>query len=107
MTGNVKEIMGRECSSFSGGEDAVILYWQLPGVVHNVLHYLVQNLFKESCPDPDVFDGLGGEGLRGAAGGGGALTPQRFVAYALGSPAQQHHTVNAKRSLPQARDVSL
>lgn len=43
-----------------------------------------------------MFDGLGGEGLRGAAGSGGALSPQRFMAHALGSPAghKGHHTVN-------------
>lgn len=33
-----------------------------------------------------MFDGLGREGLRGAAGGGGALSPQRFMAHTLGSP---------------------
>ena len=60
---------------------------KLPRVVHNILHYLVQNFLEESCPDPDVFDGLGRKGLRGAAGGGGALSPQRFMAHALGSPA--------------------
>lgn len=69
---------------------------KLPGVVHDVLHYLVQNLFKESRPDPDVFDSLGGEGLWGAAGSGGALPSQRFVAHTLGSPAQQRQTVKAK-----------
>lgn len=69
---------------------------QSPGVVHDVLHYLVQNLFEESRPDPDVFDGLCREGLRGAAGGGGALSPQRFMAHALGSPAghKRHNSVN-------------
>lgn len=36
-----------------------------------------------------MFDGLGGERLWGAAGRGRALTPQRFVAHALASPAQQ------------------
>lgn len=60
-----------------------------PAVVHNVLHNLVQNFLEESRADPDVFDGLGGEGLRGPAGGGRALSPQGFVAHALGSPAQQ------------------
>lgn len=70
---------------------------KLPGVVHDVLHYLVQNLFKESRSDPDVFDGLGGEGLWGAAGGGGPLPPQRLVAHTLGSPARRHQTVKAKR----------
>lgn len=59
---------------------------ELPGVVHDVLHYFVQNLFKECRPDPDVFDGLGGEGLRGAAGGGGALPSQGLVAHTLGPP---------------------
>lgn len=77
---------------------------KVPAVVHDVLHYLVQNLFKESCPDPDVFDGLGGEGLWGAAGSGGALPPQRFVAHALGSPAQRHQTVKPKRDLLQTPD---
>lgn len=62
---------------------------KLPGVVHDVLHDLVQNLFKERRPDPDVFDGLGREGLRGAAGRGGALSSQRFVTHTLGSPAGQ------------------
>ncbi len=57
-----------------------------PGVVNNVLNYLVQNFLKESRPDPDVFDGLGREGLRGAAGGKGALSPQWFMAHTLGSP---------------------
>lgn len=69
---------------------------KVPGVVHDVLHYLVQNLFKESCADPDVFDGLGGEGLWGAAGSGGALPPQRFVAHTLASPAQRHQSVKVK-----------
>lgn len=71
----------------------------LPGVVHDVLHDLVQNLFKESRPDPDVFDGLGREGLRGAAGSGGALSSQRFVNRTLGSPAGQRIllTINHSR----------
>lgn len=34
-----------------------------------------------------MFDGLGGEGLWGAAGGGGSLSPQRLMAHTLGSPA--------------------
>lgn len=63
-----------------------------PGVVHDVLHYLVQDFLEESRPDPDVFDGLGREGLRGAAGSGGALSPQRFVAHALGPPAGEQRT---------------
>lgn len=56
-----------------------------PGIVHDVLHYLVQNLLEERRPDPDVFDGLGRERLRGATGGGGSLPPQRFMSNALGS----------------------
>lgn len=51
-----------------------------------MLDYLIQNLLKESRTDPDVFDGLGRERLRGAAGGGGALSSHRFMANALGSP---------------------
>lgn len=80
---------------------------KLPGVVHDVLHYLVQNLFKESCPDPDVFDGLGGEGLRGAAGGGGALPPQRLVAHTLASPAQQHQTSKKQKTFAPERSSEL
>lgn len=64
----------------------------LPGVVHDVLHYLVQDFLKQSCADPDVFDGLSRERLRGAAGGGRALSPQGLVAHALRPPAgKQRH----------------
>lgn len=59
-----------------------------PAVVHDVLHYLIQNFLEESRAHPDVLDGLGGERLRRAAGGGGALSPQGFVAHALGPPAE-------------------
>ncbi len=43
-----------------------------------------------------MFDGLGREGLRGAAGGGGSLSPQRFMACTLGSPAG--HNAQVKTS---------
>lgn len=52
-----------------------------------------------------MFDGLGGEGLRWAAGGGGALSPQGLMAHALGSPAghKRRHTVHYHNPLSTPR----
>ena len=78
-----------------------------PRVVHNVLNYLVQNFLKESCSDPDMFDGSSREGLRRAAGSGGALSPQRFMSHALRSPTGHKAQVNTIESYYCRGDFNL
>lgn len=84
---------GRNAESLEKGSRE---WHRSPGVVHNVLHDLVQDLLEQSRPHPDVFDGLGGERLRRPDGGGRALPPQGLVAHALASPAghKGHHPVH-------------
>lgn len=80
---------------------------QSPGVVHDVLHNLVQDLLEESCPHPDVFNGLGGERLRRPAGGGRTLSPQRLVAHTLTSPAGTKGTIQLTIRPPAGTGVVL
>ena len=56
----------------------------LPGVIHDVLYDLVQDLLEEGGANPDVLDGLSGEGLGGATCRRRPLPLQGLLTHTLG-----------------------
>lgn len=61
-----------------------LIHFFLPGVIHNVLYDLVQDLLEEGGAYPDVLNGLSGEGLGAATCRRRPLPLQGLLTHTLG-----------------------